>query len=322
MLENWGVFIIMPRRLTKEEFIEKAKAVHGNKYDYSKVEYINNHTKVCIVCPIHGDFMQMPMSHLVGKGCERCRHIGVSKQFRKSQEYIISKFKQVHGSRYDYSKVEYVSHVTKVCIICPEHGEFWQKPNNHIAGQGCPYCARDIISNSKRYDTATFIAKAKNVHGDKFGYDLVSYKDSLTPVKIQCPKHGIFLQKPVKHLMGCGCQRCKDSRGALMISQWLIGHKIEYRQHYKIIPTTPVLFGRRYFLVDFFIPRYNVIIEYNGKQHYERVKFWHTDDDFQCQQDRDRRLREHCRLNHIKLIEIPYTKTSYIDKILSKNLSL
>lgn len=310
----------MPKRLTTEEFIAKARIKHGDKFDYSKVKYINNHTKVCIVCPIHGDFWQMPMSHLVGKGCEQCRHIGVSRQFLKSQEYIISKFRLIHGNRYDYSKVDYLNHKTKVCIICPIHGEFWQRPNNHIDGQGCPHCARDIISNANRYDTPTFIAKAKELHGDKFGYELVDYKDSLTFVKIRCPKHGLFLQRPVYHLLGHGCPRCKDSIGETTISQWLIDYNIEYRQHYKILPSQYVFFGRQYFLVDFYLPQYNAIIEYNGKQHYERVKFWHTEEQFQDQQDRDKRLREHCKQHGIKLIEIPYYKTDCIDEILSKRL--
>ena len=110
-------------------FIEKAKAVHGDKYDYSKVEYVKAKEKVCIICQEHGEFWQTPNNHLRGEGCPFCYG---SKKL--TTEEFISKAKQIHGNKYDYSNVNYVNKYTKVCIICPEHGEFWQKPSNHLKG--------------------------------------------------------------------------------------------------------------------------------------------------------------------------------------------
>ena len=135
------------KKLTTEEFIEKAKLVHGDKYDYSKVEYINTDTKVRIICIEHGEFYQTPHAHINGQGCPTC--VGTKKL---TTEEFIEKAKLVHGDRYDYSKVEYVNTYTKVCIICSEHGEFWQTPHNHIIGyQGCPDC--NNLKNSKIVQT-------------------------------------------------------------------------------------------------------------------------------------------------------------------------
>ncbi len=118
-----------------QEFIEKAKKIHGDRYDYSKVEYVNAYTKVCIICPKHGEFWQIPVHHLKGSGCPYC-----AGKIRLTTEEFIRRAKEVHGDRYDYSKVEYVNEYTKVCIICPEHGEFWQIPASHLSGNGCPNC--------------------------------------------------------------------------------------------------------------------------------------------------------------------------------------
>lgn len=129
-------------RIDKEDFIRRSKEVHGDKYDYSKVEYIDTQTKVCIICPEHGEFWQTPNNHLQGQGCKKCK--GLNKY---TTEEWVEKAKQVHGDKYDYSKVEYVSAKTKVCIICPEHGEFWQLPYAHIKGQGCPSCDMSHLEN-------------------------------------------------------------------------------------------------------------------------------------------------------------------------------
>lgn len=127
----------MSKKLTTEEFIEKARKVHGNKYNYSQVEYINTKTKVCIICPTHGEFWQTPNKHLNGYGCKKC-----SGYFVDSINSFIEKAKEVHGDKYDYSKSIYVNARIKVCIVCPIHGEFWQEPYVHVGQKcGCPKCS-------------------------------------------------------------------------------------------------------------------------------------------------------------------------------------
>ena len=123
------------KKLTTETFVERAKIVHNCRYDYSKVKYVNSHTKVCIICPEHGEFWQTPYNHLKGQGCFKC----CGKEKLTTEEFIKRAIK-VHGDKYDYSKVEYINIKTPVCIICPEHGEFWQKPIKHLIGENCPSC--------------------------------------------------------------------------------------------------------------------------------------------------------------------------------------
>lgn len=185
-------------------FIEKARAVHGDKYDYSKVDYINNHTNVCIICPKHGEFLQIPNNHLNGYGC----HICGTENRKLKREDVIERFIAVHGDRYDYSKVEYVNFHTKVCIICPKHGEFWQSPSEHFRGRGCPECGKNRKSVFFRKDVDVFIEQANKIHSNKYDYSKVEYVNTHTKVCIICPKHGEFWQTPNSHLRGRGCPEC------------------------------------------------------------------------------------------------------------------
>lgn len=123
-------------------------------------------------------------------------------------EEIINKFKILHGDKYDYSKVEFFKTTIKVCIICPEHGEFWQEPHAHLKGQGCPKCGSIKRSKSKTLTTDVFIEKAKKVHGDKYDYSSSVYINNKTKIKIICPIHGEFELTPNAHLQGRGCKKC------------------------------------------------------------------------------------------------------------------
>lgn len=189
-------------------FVKKAKEKYGDKYDYSKVNYINNRTKVCIICPEHGEFWQTPHNHLHFEGCNICSKNKQIKKRNNGDDFEkLSILK--HGNKYDYSKVEYVNNKTKVCIICHEkdaygreHGEFWQTPKAHyLRGDGCPKC------NLKVIDTEDFIIQAKQVHGDKYDYSR-AIVDGRNKVCIICPEHGEFWQSIKHHLNGHGCKEC------------------------------------------------------------------------------------------------------------------
>ena len=191
--------------MRKNDFIVKAIEKHGDKYDYSKVDYTNNRTKVCIICPEHGEFWQTPHNHLSGSICPKCALTNRANKLRSDKDNVIERFKGVHGDMYDYSKVEYKNNRTKVCIICPEHGEFWQTPESHLRGQGCPKCA------GKFMDANYFIEKSKEIHGDRYNYSLVKYKNVHDKVCIICPEHGEFWQTPHHHLDGFGCKKCSNN---------------------------------------------------------------------------------------------------------------
>jgi len=218
----------MPKKKTKEEFIKDARKKHGDKYDYSNVEYVNNATKICIKCPKHGEFWQTPISHLRSCGCPRCGGTGVL-----TKEEFIKKAKEIHGDKYDYSKVNYVNAHTKVCIICGEHGEFWQYPADHTNGHGCPKCG-DENSREKRSSTKEkFIKKAKEKHGDKYDYSKVEYVNSVTKVCIICPEHehGEFWQRPTDHTQGQGCPKC-GGRYSPTTEEWIVSARKVHEDKY------------------------------------------------------------------------------------------
>ena len=196
-------------KLNTDEIIQTFKKIHGDKYDYSKVQYVGSHTKVCIICPEHGEFWQRPNTHLNGCGCPECKKKSICCALTKTQGQFIDEAHQVHGNKYDYSKVEYKNTETKVCIICPEHGEFWQTPHKHLSGQGCKKCGNKKKGNSLRDTKEQFILKARQVHGNKYDYSKIKYVNAITKVCISCPKHGEFWQTPAQHLCGDGCKECR-----------------------------------------------------------------------------------------------------------------
>ena len=191
-----------------EFFIKRSKQIHGDKYDYSKVEYVNTDSKVRIICPEHGEFWQTPHNHLNGQGCKKCAIISVHLKQKTLVDDFIDKACKIHGNKYDYSKVEYINNKTKVCIICPEHGEFWQRPDCHLHGQGCNKCANEKNGKKCSLTLEQFIKRAKQIHEDKYDYSKVDYKNIDTKVCIICSEHGKFWQTPYAHLSGQGCPIC------------------------------------------------------------------------------------------------------------------
>ena len=199
------------RRYDKSVFVQRAKRIHGDKYDYSKVEYVNSYTKVCIICPKHGKFWQTPINHVDLKhNCALCGKEKRTESRRLNTDIFIRKAKTIHGNKYDYSKSEYTDSKTKVCIICPKHGEFWQSPGPHTRGQGCPKCNNERKTKTFSSNTQDFISKVEQLHGDKYDYSKVKYINAKTKVCIICPKHGEFWQTPINHLRGSGCKICQD----------------------------------------------------------------------------------------------------------------
>lgn len=191
------------KRHTLKQFIELSRNIHGNRYDYSNVNYVNSNTPVEISCPVHGPFLQRPNGHIQGSGCPKC---GGTETLTK--ETFILRAREIHGWKYDYSKVQYVNLRTRVVIRCPLHGEFSQSPGAHLIGTGCPVCANMRKSESKLKTLDAFLDEARKIHGDKYDYSMVQYSGNNRKVTIICKEHGPFLQAPKTHLRGHGCPRC------------------------------------------------------------------------------------------------------------------
>lgn len=350
--------------MNQDVFIKRAKVIHNNKYDYSKVEYKSVKTKVLIICPEHGEFLQTPDSHLNGQRCSKCSGVN-----RYNTNEWIEKSKKIHGEKYDYSKVDYVNNSSKICIICKKHGEFWQTPANHIKGKNCPKCSGHFM------DKNFFIDKAKDLYKDKNGnplydYSLVDYKDSSTHVSIICHKldsatgkeHGVFSKTPNKHLGGQGCPLCGNESGGLKnrlsneefikkafiedyeyLTEYVTaktkihikckkcGHKFWqeafshlsgcgcpicnesklekevtfYLNAQKIIHEKQKKFkwlGRQ--SLDFYLPDYNIAIECQGIQHFESKNFFGGDKGLLEIVKRDNIKLKKCLSNNMKMIYV------------------
>lgn len=199
----------MSRRKTTEEFISDSVKIHGDKYDYSLVEYVNSHTKVNIACPIHGPFPQTPANHLQGKGCGKCRDELLSKERRHSEITLLNQCNKIHNNAYAYDFSDYKNAHDKINIICKIHGAFPQTVTAHIYGkEGCPDCSNISRGLTNRLSIETFIEKSIQIHGDKYDYTSVNYTGWSNKVIILCPVHGPFKQSPRDHFDGCGCQQC------------------------------------------------------------------------------------------------------------------
>ena len=293
----------MAKKLTTEQFIEKAKNVHGEEYDYSLVNYKNNSTKVKIICEEHGVFEQKPNCHVDGKnGCPVCRYIKSAKSNSNTKEQFIEKAIKVHKNKYDYSLVNYKNSSTKIKIICPEHGVFEQRPNDHMY-YGCNECGYKEVGENSRKTNKYFINKSREAHNNKYDYSLVNYIKNKIKVKIICPEHGVFEQAPSDHMRGIGCPTCgRQSRGEAEIKKLLIENDIKFKPQ----KTFDDCIYKNKLSFDFYLIDYNILIEYDGAQHFKPIKGWGGEKSFLEIKKRDKIKNDYCFRNGKKLYRISY----------------
>ena len=278
---------------TLKEFIGDAISMHGNKYDYSKVKYINNSRKVCIICTKHGEFYQLPSNHLKGQGCPKCKRETLRILKSKSKEDFIFEAKLIHNNKYDYSKVNYVNNRTKICIICPTHGEFWQEPRAHLKGQGCSKCSKNCKLTKEE-----FINLSNSIHNDKYEYSKVKYINANTTVCIICPTHGEFWQTPHNHTHAQnpqGCPKCCSSRMEKEIRTYLMNSHIDFEEQKRF-----EWLGRQ--SLDFYIPYGKIAIECQGIQHFKENEHFGGQYGFKEIIYRDELKRLLCLKNGIRLL--------------------
>lgn len=299
-----GEKTIQVHSYTKEQFLQLAYNKFGNKFDYSSMHYINYQTPVTIICPIHGKFITTPQNHIhCETGCAKCGREKANLSESSTTKNFINSASMIHNNKYDYSKVEYINSTTKICIICPEHGKFYQTPANHLQGQGCPKCGLNNTIKSLLLTQDQFINRAKIIHNNYYDYSKVVYDRSKTKVIITCPKHGDFEQTPHEHLSGNGCPKC------ILKSQTKLYNKLCQQ-----FPNLNILFevtnkivswiGTQRF--DIYIPLLNCAIEYNGRQHYMPIERFGGELKFEQQKQYDQLKRDKCKENNCTLIEMKY----------------
>ncbi len=233
---------------------------------------------------------------------------------KKTNEEFISDAKKVHGNKYDYSKTIYKGNKIKVIIICKKHGAFEQRTDDHLIGKGCSKCRIDTLSST----LLEFKTKAKKVHGDKYEYSKTIYKGNKSKVIIICKKHGVFEQRPDDHLAGKGCPNCKEYKGEKKIKEFLIRNNIEFETQKKF----PECKNKSLLSYDFFLPKQNLLIEFNGIQHYRAVSLFGGEAALKKQKENDKIKEVFAKRNKIKLLTITYRKENSIEKILKRELLL
>ena len=286
-------------RKTTNQFIKEAKKIWGDKYDYAQTKYEGALKPVKI---IYNGFIfeQRASSHLNGLAVE----------LNYTKEYFIKLAKDKWGDKYDYSLVEYKNSKTKVKII-HEDKIYEQSPSDHLTS------APENIIYAIKSNTDDFIRKANEVHNNKYDYSKVNYTISSEKVIITCFEHGDFNQEANSHLQGVGCHSCQESKGERKISIFLDKNDINYIREYKFedcINILPLKF-------DFYLPEYNICIEYDGIQHFKPVEIFGGLKSFNEQRINDEIKKNYCINNNIKLLRISYKDYKKINSILNKLLS-
>ena len=284
----------MGRKLTNEEAIQKCIATHGDKYDYSKLNYVNAATKVIIICPVHGDFEQLLYSHYSGSGCAKCASEvhGQSKIINHKQVFL-EKCRQVHGNRYGLELITYTNAHSIINVKCFEHGIFKIKANSFLNGGNCPHCSKTIVSVEDK------INQGINVHNDFYDYSKVNYVNAKTKVIINCPKHGDFEQILNNHIKGHGCPKCSISGYQISKQeQDYADYLIELLGDKNVEQSNrTILNGKE---LDIYLPEHKMAIEYNGL-------YWHSSSD---KEDDAKKRKQHlektelCAKQGIELLHI------------------
>lgn len=288
--------IDLPREYKRIKVLEQATLVHGDRYDYSRLVYVNMDEKVEIICSKHGSFWQDLYSHTArATDCPTCSR----EADRLSKDDFVSKARVIHGDLYDYGKVVYDVNSSIVVITCKKHGDFNQRAGSHLAGNKCTRCARDEF----RLTTDEFIRNAREVHGDTYDYSRVVYTGNKNKVEIICKTHGSFFQKPNGHISSRqGCRFCSESRGEVAVESYLKEHGLKYIREYRIKPAL--------YRYDFYLPELKVLIEFHGQQHYKPVEIFGGEIAYQSQIKRDAAKKKLARSNDLTLIVLSYLDLS------------
>jgi hypothetical protein len=318
---------IVSRTSTSENFINKSILVHGDKYDYSLVHYVNAEIEVKIICKKHGEFLQKPHIHLRGGNCPTCsinklRKIPIGKFVKKHSKLInkcnkflgtnefIRRSNLIHNNKYIYSKSIYTGINNKLAITCPTHGDFEQKAITHLRGHGCTKCWESTMGDFDRYTNEYFINESNKIHRNLYSYDKTNYINSKTPVVITCPIHGDFSQVAANHIQGYGCKKCSETISSKQkeIINFLNDLKINY-----IINDREAI---KPYEIDIFIHEHKFGIEFHGL-------YWHSVKNLKKLHFRKHSLAV---VNNIKLIQIFENewikKKDIIKSIIANNLKI
>ena len=299
------------------QFISISIKKHNGYYKYDLSNYDGFKKKVKIICPKHGIFEQIPSEHMKGRGCKRCRcggHGGPGRNLKYTNDEFIKMCSEKHNNKYSYYKTDFTGVKNKIDVICPTHGVFEVEAWCHKNGSGCSQCALD----DQKTKTSDFLVKSNKLHNNKYEY-LISgeYALSKDKILIKCPDHGMFEQISDTHLRGSGCSLCKTkSRGEIQIKQFLDDNRFEYIRE----KTFDDCVNSRKLRFDFYLPKYNMCIEFDGRHHFGPVSYFGGEKTYKIMIKTDIIKNKYCESNNIRLVRIPYFKLKEIKVILQKEI--
>lgn len=303
------------RKHSNEEFARRGAQVHGEgRYNYDKVEYVNVSSPVTITCPKHGDFQQSYDGHInKGYGCPQC----ANEERRYSFDDFAKEAHEVWGNEYIYPMQKLTNHHVPLRIICPKHGEFYKRRDAFLRDkQGCPKCVEEKHRDIWRQN---FLDKAYKIHRDTYDYSNVKYVNNYTEVEIICPKHGPFWQTPHNHIgQHSGCPQCakeKSSFGEKVIKRYLEEHGVAFIHDE---PCLDWLVYDRKMKPDFYLPEHNVVIEFDGIQHFEPIETFGGEEALIETQKRDAEKDRLCEEHGVRVLRIPYWELDRIQDILKE----
>lgn len=306
-------------RMSQEDFIERARKVHKGFYTYDKVEYKESHTLVTITCPVHGDYRQLAYQHLAGHGCKKCATLLTIEKESVSVSEFIERAKACHSIEYDYSHVNLNGMHSLVHIVCPIHGDFWQRAATHLKGHDCPKCGYIQNSLKRTKPLEKFIEDAKRVHGEKYDYSETVYVNAKVKLAIRCKAHNmIFWQKPNAHLNGNGCPLCAQSHLENDILRLLKAQKIAFEAE----KTFSWLKYQDNMYIDYFLPEYGVAIECQGEQHFRVSEYYGGEKAFRTTKRRDELKKRLCEEHGITMIYYSNLGIKYPYKVIESQEGL
>lgn len=281
--------------LPREEYLRRFKLKHGDKFDYTLLpEKFGYFDKVQVICPKHGAFNTSIASHLE-HDCMDCYN-----DSRKAIDKVefIRRAEELYGNFYNYDKVEFDDVKTNVIIMCPKHGEFIQMAYTHLLGHRCRLCSNE--NRTLPFDS--FVERSRITHGEMYIYNEEDYKTSVETTKIKCPEHGIFEQTPISHMAGAGCPYHRGSRGELLILKFLQDTSVTFLREHRFFECKNI----RSLPFDFYLPDDNLLIEFDGRQHFEPLEIFGGVERFQQQQINDEIKTNFALEKQIPLLRIRY----------------
>ena len=265
----------LKQRKSQKKFLSQINKIFKDKYSFEKIVYQGAKIPVIIICKKHGEHTITPDSLLRGSGCFDCGLIESGLNRRKSTITFINAAEKKHGKKYDYSQTKYIKAKINIKIVCNKHGEFEQLPYVHLTGSGCDDCGYELIGKKLRnsIEKVTRILEEKRGTGN-FDYSLIykTYKNNRSLLHIKCIKHNkIFYQTADDHSQSGGCEDCKyKSIGEELVMSILSKENIEYIHNWG---KHDCKLGKGKAKFDFYLPHQNLIIEYDGEQHFKPVQF-------------------------------------------------